>query len=133
MIIFLYDATNKILSRVSCYIVDVDIWPKLDSSSISMRAIAITSTLLGLDQKNLFFERCYWLKCNNLELLWGMALTFYSSLVKKLTLKVRKFWALLGVWKLVWGLSASPSPSWIGLIKQQVFQVWGNQHFWKAC
>ena len=39
------DATNKILSRDSNYIVDVFMWPKLGNCSISMREVITTSIL----------------------------------------------------------------------------------------
>ena len=39
------DATNKILSRDSNYIVEVFMWPKFGKSSISMREVIITSIL----------------------------------------------------------------------------------------
>ena len=43
VIIYVYDVTNKILSRDSNYIVDVVIWPKFGNSSISMREVIISS------------------------------------------------------------------------------------------
>ena len=43
VIIFLYDVTNKILSRDSNYIVDVVMWSKFGNSDILMREIIITS------------------------------------------------------------------------------------------
>ena len=45
VIIPVHDVSNKILSRDSNYIVDVVIWPKFGSSSISMREVIITSIL----------------------------------------------------------------------------------------
>ena len=45
VIISVDDVTNKILSGDSNYIVDVVIWPKFGSSSISMREVIITSIL----------------------------------------------------------------------------------------
>ena len=45
VIIPVHDLSNKILSRDSNYIVDVVIWPKFGSSSISMREVIITSIL----------------------------------------------------------------------------------------
>ena len=42
-IIFIYDATNKILSCESNYVLDVVIWPKFVNSSISIREVIITS------------------------------------------------------------------------------------------
>ena len=41
----IHDVINKILSRDSNYIVDVAMWPKFSSFSISMKEIIITSTL----------------------------------------------------------------------------------------
>ena len=43
VIIFLYDVTNKILSRDSNYIVDVVMWSKFGNSDILMREVIITS------------------------------------------------------------------------------------------
>ena len=42
IIIFVYDVSNKILSRYSNYIVDVVIWPKFGNSNIFMTEIIIT-------------------------------------------------------------------------------------------
>ena len=44
-IIFIYDATNKILSCESNYVLDAVIWPKFVNSSISMREVIITSII----------------------------------------------------------------------------------------
>ena len=45
VISYVYDVTNKILSRDSNYIVEVTMWPKFGNSSISMREVIITSVL----------------------------------------------------------------------------------------
>ena len=45
VIIFVYDVTNKILSRDSNYIIDVVMWPKFGNCSISMRKVITTSVL----------------------------------------------------------------------------------------
>ena len=45
VIIYVYDATNKILSRDSNYIIDAVMWPKFGNCSISMRKVIITSIL----------------------------------------------------------------------------------------
>ena len=45
IIIFVYDVTNKILSRDSNYIIDVVMWPKFGNCIISMRKVIITSIL----------------------------------------------------------------------------------------
>ena len=45
VIISAYDATNKILSHDSIYIVNVVVWPKFGNSSTSMREVIITSIL----------------------------------------------------------------------------------------
>ena len=41
VIIFVYDATNKILSSESNFIVDVVMWSNFGNSSISMREVII--------------------------------------------------------------------------------------------
>ena len=45
VIIFVHDIVNKILSRYSNYILDVDIWPKFVNCSIFMKKLFITSIL----------------------------------------------------------------------------------------
>ena len=45
VIIFVYDVTNKILSRDSNHIVNMVMWPKFGKSIISMREVIITSIL----------------------------------------------------------------------------------------
>ena len=57
-----------------------------------MTEVIKTSILQGFHQS--FFEGCSWFKFNNLELALGMAFAFYKSVVKRLKLKVRKFWGL---------------------------------------
>ena len=41
VIVYVYDVSNKILSRNSNYIVDEVKWPKFGNSSISMREIIV--------------------------------------------------------------------------------------------
>ena len=45
VMIFVHDATNKILSGKSNYIIDVAMWPKFGNCSISMWKVIITSIL----------------------------------------------------------------------------------------
>ena len=94
IIIFVHDVTNKILSSDRNYIVDVVIWPKFDNSSISMREVK-TLTFKDLTRKNNLSEGWPWFKFNNVGLTPGMALKFYTNMVKELKLKVRKFWELI--------------------------------------
>ena len=42
-----------------------------------------------------YFEGCFCFEFNNLELALGIALKFYTSVVKRLKLYVRKFWRLI--------------------------------------
>ena len=72
----IYNATNKILSLDSNYIVDVVTWPKFGNSTISMKEVIISS---------------FWFKFNDLRLTQGMALKVYTSAAKGLKLKVRRF------------------------------------------
>ena len=70
VIIYLYDVTNKILSRNSNYVIEVVMWPNFGNSSISMREVTETSIYKYLTRKTNFFEGCCWLKFNNgLEIL----------------------------------------------------------------
>ena len=45
VIVSVHDVTNKFLSLDSNYIIDVAMWPKFGSCSISMRKVIITSIL----------------------------------------------------------------------------------------
>ena len=40
---FVHDATNKVLSFGSTYIVDAVVWPEFGDSRISMREVILTS------------------------------------------------------------------------------------------
>ena len=93
-IIFVHDIINKILSCDSNYIVDVVMWHKFGNSSVSMGEVIIP-VLLGFDQKTSDFDECSWLKLNILGLALGIALTFYTSVAKRMKLKIRKFWRLI--------------------------------------
>ena len=55
VIISVHDVTNKTLARVSNYIADLVMGPKIANSCISMKENIITSTLNGFDQKYQFF------------------------------------------------------------------------------
>ena len=50
---------------------------------------------MDFTRKTNFFKGCSWFKFNNLELAQGMALKIYTSIVKCLKLKARKFWGLI--------------------------------------
>ena len=56
VIIPVHNVTNKILLCDSSDIVDVVMWPKFGTSSISIREVVITSILIGFDQKNIFLR-----------------------------------------------------------------------------
>ena len=114
VIVSVGDVINKILSGDSNYIVDVFMWPKFGNCCTFMTEVITTSILSGFDQKNRFF--C-WFKFNNLALILGTSLKFYTSMEKGLKLKVRKFLGLIPTSvevtgeKLVEGtLFPSPSP-----------------------
>ena len=57
-----------------------------------MREVITTSMLYGFDKKNRFFKGWFWFKFNNLGLALGTSLKFYTSVAKRLKLKVRMFW-----------------------------------------
>ena len=75
VIISVHYVTNKILSLISYYIVDVVMWPKFGNTSASIRDVIITLTLSGFDQKNHFFEGWSCFSFNNFGLALGIALT----------------------------------------------------------
>ena len=87
-----YDVASNILLSDSNYVADAVLSPKFGNS---MREVIIRSFLFGFDQKkNAFFEGWSWFKFNNLGLALDMALKFYTSVEKRLKLKVRKCWGL---------------------------------------
>lgn len=91
-IINVHDVIRNILSRDSYYIVNVAIWPKIGNSSISITEVTMASILLKFTKKTFFFEERSWLKFKNLRLVLAKTLKFYSSLAKRLMLKLRKSW-----------------------------------------
>ena len=91
VIISVSDVTNKILSTDPNYIVDLFVWPKFGNC----REVITTSILQEFDQKTAFFEGWPWFRFNNLGLVLGTNLKFYTSVAKGLKLKVRKFWGLI--------------------------------------
>ena len=69
-----------------------------------MREVIISQIIYGFIQKT-DFRGWSWFNVNNMALALGMALTFYSSVAKRLKRKVKKCRGKLG-----WGLFAlSPS------------------------
>ena len=76
VIISVHDVTNKILSHASNYDVDVVMWPRSGTSSISLREVIIISILKGqIPTKSLFWGL---IKFNNLGLALGMALKLHK-------------------------------------------------------
>ena len=87
---------TPIYSRVSNYTVDVVTWRKFGNSGSFMGEAIITSTLKRFDQKNLFFlRRALGSSSIRYGLVLGMALKFYTSVKKRIKLKVRTFWKLI--------------------------------------
>ena len=93
VIIFVHDVTNKILSRDSNYIAHMVMWAKFGNSSISMKEVIVTS--IWPEKPFFFFEWWSRFKFNNLGLVLGTNLNFYTRVTKGLKLKVRKFWGLI--------------------------------------
>ena len=58
-------------------------------SSIFMREVIISQIIYGFVQKT-DFEVWFWFNVNNLGLVLGMALKFYSSVAKKIKTKSQK-------------------------------------------
>ena len=58
-------------------------------SSIFMREVIISQIIYGFIQKT-DFRGWSWFNVNNMALALGMALTFYSSVAKRLKRKVKK-------------------------------------------
>ena len=121
VIISVHDVTNKILLRDSNYIVDVVMWPKFSNSSSSIREVIITSNLKDLIRK---ITRLFWFTFNDLGLVLGKKLTYYTSVAKGLKLNVTRFLGLTLAFlevtekKLVGvrvGVGNHPHPTWIGL------------------
>ena len=91
LISYVHDVTNQILSCDSNCIVDLVMWPKFGNFSICMSEVIITSIYKDPTRRTTFFEVWSWLKFNNLGLALGMALKFYTNVVKGLKVKVKKF------------------------------------------
>ena len=110
---FVPDVTNRLLLLDPNYIVDV---------FRSLRSL----------KSYHFFGEWFWFKFNNLGLALDMVLKFYTSVVKRLKLKVKKLWGLIPTIvevtgeKLVGCLFASthPShpPSWLIWLNFTLFQ-----------
>ena len=81
-----------ISSRDSNYIVDLVLWPKFCNSSTSMERNFPKLNFIKFD---LFFEGFSWFKFNNFRLKQGMALKLYTSVWKRLKLKVRNVQGLI--------------------------------------
>ena len=85
-----------------------------------------------MTRKTTFFEGLPWFKFNNLGLALGIALKFYTSVVKESKLKVRMFWCLIRTFVEVTGeklvrsgvgrVCPLPLPR-IGLILSLVFTI----------
>ena len=71
-------------------------WAKFFNSNISMREVIIISILQGFDQKN-HFEGWSLSRFNHFGLALRIALKFYTSVAKRLNLKIRKFWGLIAM------------------------------------
>ena len=102
-----YHATQIILYMWSCHqslVTLAFLWENLSEPRFCK----------DLTRKTIFFQSWAWFKFNNLGLALGMTLKFYTSVAKRLKLKVEKFWGLSLTFvavtgeKLVGGLFASP-------------------------
>ena len=67
-----------------------------------MREVIIISILQGFDQKN-HFEGWSLSRFDHFGLALRIALKFYTSVARRLNLKIRKFWGLIAVFKRYWG------------------------------
>ena len=137
-----YDVTSKMLSRDSNYVAHVVMWPKFGNSSIPMREVIITSRIWP--EKPLFFEVWPRFKFNNLGLALVMKLKFYTSVVKGLKLKFRKFWGISPTFvevtgeKLVGESSWPPILNWVNSLTLSqsntiylIIHVTGDNFFWR--
>ena len=94
-------------------------------TSISMRQVITSSHLFYMDssRKTAFFEGWSWFKSNNLGLVLGTNLKFYTSVGKGLELKVRNFGGLVPMSvevtgkKLVGGFFVFPLPPILNRVK----------------
>ena len=82
-----------------------------------------------LTRKTALFEGWSWFKFTNLGLALGTNLKFYTSVAKRLKLKVRKFWWIIPTFveitgeKLVGELFAPPPPFWIELKQNKISKM----------
>ena len=98
-------------SRDQILVTAAFLWQKLSQPQFSK----------DLTRKTAFFEGWSWLRLNNLGLALDKNLKFYTSVVKGLKLKVRKFGDNSYVCRSYWGKTVRgggflpPPSSWIGL------------------
>ena len=97
------------------WIGDVVMWPNVGYFSIFVREVIITQILYGFDQKIRFFEGWSWFNFNNLRLILCKALKVYSSMGRRLKLKLRKCWG-----KLVGGLFALSPPPILNRVRNEL-------------
>ena len=87
-------------------------WSKFGNSSISMRKVTKPQFYKNLTRKTTLFKKWSWFKLNNLGLVLGIALKFYTSIAKRLA-----FWFLIPTFvevkgdKLSGRLFCLPTPS----------------------
>ena len=116
--IFVFGVTNK---DSNC-IVYVVMWPKFGNSTSLWEELSQPEFYKNLTTKIILFEGCSWFKFNKLRQALGVALKFYTSVVKGLKLKVIKFLGLIPTFvevtreKLVGNVKIPPS--WIGQRKR---------------
>ena len=111
----------------SCLVTVALLWQKLSQPKFYK----------DLTRKTAFFDDWSWFNFNNLALVLGTSLKFYTSMAKGLKLKVRKFWGLTPTFvevtggKLVEGaLLPSPSLLILNRVKKRYSKTrWGGFYY----
>lgn len=94
VMISFHEFIKNILSSVWNHIVDMVMWPKFGNYSVFMTEVIIRS-----DLKTDLFGEMSWFKLNNLGLILGMTLKYWSRVPKRFKLKSKSLRAKCKVWK----------------------------------
>ena len=134
VIIHVNDVIKIILWRHSNYTVDVFMWIKFGSSSISMRQVITTLVLYRFDQKNSFFEM--WYLFSSIIRDWSAKPEILRQCGKRFKTKSQKVFGANSYICISYrgktdrGNLFVRLPSWIGLIKLKLYFTTVNHLKW---
>lgn len=94
VIISVHEFIKNILSSVWNHTVDMVMWPKFGNYSVFM-----TEVIIRMWPKNRFVWGVSWFKLNNLGLILGVTLKYWSRVPKRFKLKSKSLRTKCKVWK----------------------------------